>query len=325
MNIEKLKNYWYPIARAEEIKNKPVSKKLLGFDIVIVKLQNKLYAYEDRCPHRNVPLSNGFIKNNKLNCGYHGWQFGLDGSVEHIVGCKDCKVNKKIETYSVKAIDNIVWINLTTAKEFTNYFKPKHGFDSRLRFKKVYADFIHTIENFLDPIHTSFIHKGILRANGIQRMKIRQKSDNKSFTTFYDLIDKQNGLINRLFDNGIDKNIASFITPGFAKIEYLKKEKLVFEVAIFFVPIQKGEVDMVVNVSIKKGLIPSSIKFMMLKPFLELVFYQDKKILQSQYKSQQKLHKPYIIAKTDLVIEHLLYLLADAKKVNNKEMIMELS
>lgn len=78
MNIEKLKNYWYPIARAGEIKNKPVSKKLLGFDIVIVKLQNKLYAYEDRCPHRNVPLSNGFIKNNKLNCGYHGWQFGLD-------------------------------------------------------------------------------------------------------------------------------------------------------------------------------------------------------------------------------------------------------
>lgn len=124
---------------------------------------------------------------------------------------------------------------------------------------------------------------------------------------------------------GIDKNIASFITPGFAKIEYLKKDKLVFEVAIFFVPIQKGEVNMVINVSIKKGLIPSSIKFMMLKPFLELVFYQDKKILQTQYKYQQKLHKPYIIAKSDLVIEHLLYLLADAKKVNNKEMIMELS
>ena len=97
-----------------------------------------------------------------------------------------------------------------------------------------------------------------------------------------------------------------------------------FEVAIFFVPVCKGEVKMVVDVSIKKSIVPSAIKFLLLKPFLNLAFYQDKKILETQYIHQHKFNEPYIITKSDLVIEHLLYLLNDDKKALNKTMVMEL-
>ena len=193
-----------------------------------------------------------------------------------------------------------------------------------MHIKSLKSDFIHTIENFLDPLHTPYIHKGLLRSSSKQRMNITQESDEFSFKTIYDLVDKQNGLINKLFDSGIDKNIATFINPGFAKIEYFKQNRVLFNVSIFFVPIKKGEVQMVINVSFLKTFIPSFLKFFILRPFLEIAFYQDKKILEIQYKNQKKLKNEYVIDEKDLVINHLLYLLEDKEKAQNKELFLEL-
>jgi hypothetical protein len=62
-----------------------------------------------------------------------------------------------------------------------------------------------------------------------------------------------------------------------------KEKALQLQVGIFFVPIDKGEVDMVVRVSVRKSFIPSSFKFLLLKPFMELAFRQDKNILEKHY------------------------------------------
>jgi phenylpropionate dioxygenase-like ring-hydroxylating dioxygenase large terminal subunit len=38
-------------------------------------------AWQDRCPHRGMRLSFGFVRENALVCGYHGWSFaGQDGA-----------------------------------------------------------------------------------------------------------------------------------------------------------------------------------------------------------------------------------------------------
>ena len=81
---------------------------------------------------------------------------------------------------------------------------------------------------------------------------------------------------------------------------------------------------MVVNVSLLKTFIPSSIKFLLLRPFLEIAFYQDKKILEIQYKNQKFLKNEYIIDEKDLVIKHLLYLLEDKEKPLNKRLFLRL-
>ena len=36
-------------------------------------------AWEDRCPHRGMRLSFGFVRENQLTCIYHGWSFGTSG------------------------------------------------------------------------------------------------------------------------------------------------------------------------------------------------------------------------------------------------------
>jgi phenylpropionate dioxygenase-like ring-hydroxylating dioxygenase large terminal subunit len=53
------RNYWYPILTAGEIGRKPKAVRLLGEDIVLFRDAGKLFALEDRCPHRGVKLSIG--------------------------------------------------------------------------------------------------------------------------------------------------------------------------------------------------------------------------------------------------------------------------
>lgn len=324
MNIEKLKKEWFPLFASKELRSKPLAKTLLGFKLVFVKIDNEVICFEDRCPHRNVPLSKGSIVNNQLRCNYHGWSFDKTGELKNIPGCKSCSKNIKLQAISTKEIDSVVWVRLDGQKEFYNYFASSEIYSSNISFKYLKADFVHSIENFLDPTHTPFIHKGLLRSENGQSMSLTQESSASEFKTYYKLHNKQNGIINKLFDSGIDENIASCSFPGFATIQYLKNKKLIFNVAVFFVPINKGEVQMVVNVSLVKSLIPSSLKFFILRFFLELAFYQDKKILESQYKENTFFKKSYEIVDSDLVIKHLLHMFYDKPKGDNKIMDMEL-
>ncbi len=324
MNIEKLKKEWFPLFDSKELKSKPLAKTLLGFKLVFARIDSEVTCFEDRCPHRNVPLSKGSIVNNQLRCNYHGWSFNNAGELKNIPGCKNCNKDIKLQAISTKEIDGIVWVRLEGDKEFNNCFSSSEVYSSTTSFKHLKADFVHSIENFLDPTHTPFIHKGLLRSENGQSMSVTQESNEDGFITFYKLNNIQNGLINKLFDSGIDENIASCNFPGFATIKYLKNKKLLFKVSVFFIPINKGEVQMVVNVSLIKTLIPSSLKFFLLRPFLELAFYQDKKILEFQYKENTFCNKSYEIIDSDLVINHLLHMFYDKPTGINKTIDIEL-
>lgn len=43
-----------------------------------------LRIWGDRCPHRGMRLSHGFVRGETLACIYHGWRYGLDGGCSHI-------------------------------------------------------------------------------------------------------------------------------------------------------------------------------------------------------------------------------------------------
>jgi len=324
MNIKKLKGYWYPVIASKEVKNTPVGVTLLGEKLVLFRANGELSCLKDQCPHRGVALSNGVVEENQLRCHYHGWRFSAKGVLTEVPGCNNgCHEEVHIEPFSVVEQEETIWVRLSGTEEFESPFKVPENFVRTRHFKKIEANFIHAIENFLDATHTPFIHKGLLRSKGKQRMRVTQDSFLDGFVTHYELLDKQNGLINKLFDNGVNKNRASFSLPSFAKIEYLKEEELLFSMAIFFVPFTKGEVGMVVEVSLPKQLLPKGLVFAMLRPFLELALYQDKIILKEQYEKSRGEFE-YLSLESDLVIDHLLYLLADGEKGLNKEMIMSL-
>ena len=79
---------WYPVFYVEDLdKAKPAKFTLLERDLVIWwdRHTNAWRAFDDRCPHRLVPLSEGRIaEDGLLECPYHGWAFKGDGSCDRI-------------------------------------------------------------------------------------------------------------------------------------------------------------------------------------------------------------------------------------------------
>jgi phenylpropionate dioxygenase-like ring-hydroxylating dioxygenase large terminal subunit len=79
---------WYPVFYIEDLdKAKPSKFTLLERDLVIWwdRQTNAWKAFDDRCPHRLVPLSEGRIaEDGLLECPYHGWAFKGDGSCDRI-------------------------------------------------------------------------------------------------------------------------------------------------------------------------------------------------------------------------------------------------
>ena len=83
-----VKEAWYPVFYVQDLdKTKPAKFTLLNQDIVIwweAKSQS-WRAFEDKCPHRLAPLSQGRInEEGQLECPYHGWAFSGEGECEKI-------------------------------------------------------------------------------------------------------------------------------------------------------------------------------------------------------------------------------------------------
>lgn len=48
-----------------------------GTKVLLVKLEEGVFAYEDRCAHLGVPLSLGSLAGSVLTCAAHHWQYDV--------------------------------------------------------------------------------------------------------------------------------------------------------------------------------------------------------------------------------------------------------
>ncbi|MEE9551697.1 MAG: Rieske (2Fe-2S) protein, partial [Gammaproteobacteria bacterium] len=74
-------DYWYPVARSSALKKgKMIDIPFAGEPIVLARTKNgTLFALENRCAHRQVPLVNGVLSGEHLKCGYHCWAYDKTG------------------------------------------------------------------------------------------------------------------------------------------------------------------------------------------------------------------------------------------------------
>lgn len=74
-------DHWYPVAWSREVKpGRPLGITFAGEPIVLVRTRfGSLFALEDRCAHRQVPLRFGVVDGETLRCCYHGWTYDGGG------------------------------------------------------------------------------------------------------------------------------------------------------------------------------------------------------------------------------------------------------
>lgn len=82
-----LRNHWYVAAWSDEVGRTPLARVVLGDYLVLYRTEaGQVVALENRCPHRNLPLSEGRLVGDTLECGYHGMVFDCTGACTHLPG-----------------------------------------------------------------------------------------------------------------------------------------------------------------------------------------------------------------------------------------------
>lgn len=74
-------DHWYPLAWSHEVKRgKLLGVHFAGDPIVLARTESgAVFALEDRCAHRQVPLHAGVVTGESIRCGYHGWTYDCAG------------------------------------------------------------------------------------------------------------------------------------------------------------------------------------------------------------------------------------------------------
>jgi phenylpropionate dioxygenase-like ring-hydroxylating dioxygenase large terminal subunit len=114
---------WIPIALGKDIPEGTTRSAILdGSELVIWRGSDGIaHVWEDRCPHRGMRLSFGFVRENSLNCLYHGWQYGAASQCLRIPAHPDLTVPASIraKAYGAAETGGMVWVDLDPASDLT--------------------------------------------------------------------------------------------------------------------------------------------------------------------------------------------------------------
>ena len=162
-------NFWYPIARSEEItSDKPLRVELLSLPFVAFRDEaGAAHVLADTCVHRGGSLSAGLVKAGCVVCPYHGWTFNGEGKCVRIPSLgADAKMpaRAKVDSYPIQERYGIVFAFLGDLPESERpplYDIEEYGtpaWKSQLYVLKLGAYYERSMENGLDPIHNEFVH-----------------------------------------------------------------------------------------------------------------------------------------------------------------------
>ncbi len=109
-----LRNQWWAIAPSHSVRRVPVSIRRLGEDLVLWRdAQGRLVCQHSACPHRGVNLGLGRVVENCLECPYHGFRFGADGSCV-LQPCEGAAATispaMRVQTFITREAYDIIWL-----------------------------------------------------------------------------------------------------------------------------------------------------------------------------------------------------------------------
>lgn len=104
-------NAWYVAAFSKELPSGLLSRTLLGVKVVFYRQSDgTVTALEDKCAHRRLPLSFGYLDGDNLVCGYHGMVFAPNGKCVSIPGQARIPPSACVRTFAVEERDGLIWI-----------------------------------------------------------------------------------------------------------------------------------------------------------------------------------------------------------------------
>jgi phenylpropionate dioxygenase-like ring-hydroxylating dioxygenase large terminal subunit len=119
---------WYPVNVVETMDpTRPHEVQLLGLNLVAwndgptvngKKEEGTWHVFDDACPHRLAPLSEGRVEDDgTLMCSYHGWRFNGDAECSDLPYAEGAKAERlrscnraSGRAYPTRVVDGMLWV-----------------------------------------------------------------------------------------------------------------------------------------------------------------------------------------------------------------------
>lgn len=112
---------WYPVgSSAGLLPGMARAVSLCGRDIACWRGQSgRVHAWNNRCVHRGMRLSFGFVRGDRLVCRYHGWNYDEAGACCAVPARPQMKPSDKIAVPRHGAVDRdgLLWVRLDGADD----------------------------------------------------------------------------------------------------------------------------------------------------------------------------------------------------------------
>ena len=105
-------DHWYAVAWADELQiGKTLARRFAGDPIVLYRGKSgRVFALEDRCAHRQVPLHLGVVNGEELKCHYHGWSYDCSGKCVDVPYLGKDRLPNGVKSYPAREIDGLIFI-----------------------------------------------------------------------------------------------------------------------------------------------------------------------------------------------------------------------
>jgi renierapurpurin 18,18'-hydroxylase len=105
-------DYWYPLAWSDELKRgRALGRRFAGEPIVLWRGESgAVFAMEDRCAHRQVPLHLGVVSGDELKCHYHGWTYDGTGKCVGVPYLGNARLSCAVRRYPAHEVDGLIFV-----------------------------------------------------------------------------------------------------------------------------------------------------------------------------------------------------------------------
>jgi renierapurpurin 18,18'-hydroxylase len=106
------RDYWYPVAWSDELKaGRTLGRRFAGEPIALYRGRSgRVFALEDRCAHRQVPLHLGVVSGDELKCHYHGWTYDCAGKCVDVPYLGKDRLPNGVRSYPAREIDGLIFV-----------------------------------------------------------------------------------------------------------------------------------------------------------------------------------------------------------------------
>lgn len=327
-SVARLSRHWYVACESRELGRRPLARTVLGVPLVLFRGPGgKPAALLDRCPHRNAALSLGRMNGTRLECAYHGWQFGADGRCAHVPGLleEEGYRERRVESFTVLERQGFVWVfaepDVEPRGEPFALDLGGPGYATVVRKVEARATLHAALENALDVPHTAFLHRGLFR--GVEKHTIEavvRRTDN-SVEVEYRGEPRPEGVVGRILSpsGGVVEHFDRFFLPSIAQVEYRLGSENHFVVTALCTPVADFHT-VLYAVARFKTRFPSRIVRRVLEPFALRIFGQDARMLARQADNIRRFGgEQFMSTELDLIGPHIWRLLRRAARAGGAE------